>query len=664
MSSGLDYEDLYNIVLVSNPVYGPMGRRIAFHVSRLNKEKNRIETSIWIADESGASPLTRGPSDRCPVWGPEGDKIAFARKLEEEKGTSIMVIRSSGGEAWRLSTHKLGATPIAWSRELQGIVASIRVSREGVDKWKPYGERDVLTAEGTLPLYSNGSGWVFDRYTRIAVIGYPDGRITWVSPEARRVASIGVHSETGRIAYSYIPDPRRPFEQVLVLWEKGRGERTLLEGYSIAGIAWDIDGDRIAFRARSPGTNPVYTHYRVYVLDVDEPEPQCVSCDLDRNTIPAVNSDARGPSCSRGLEWGPDGLVYFPVHDAGSVKLYRGLPDTGVEPVVQTGNGVVDEFTVSEAPPVRIAYTFMTATSPSELFIWSEEGGVERLTWFNDWVEERVSKPRKYTVEGSNGDPLDFWILLPPGKRGGSGKTPWVLYIHGGPKTSYGYGFMFEFHLLASKGYAIVYGNPHGSDGYSEDYADLSKGRLGNYDYNDLMIIADTAPIVEQSLDEERYAVAGGSYGGWMTNYIITRTSRFKAAITQRSCSNWASFWGASDIGWYFAEFFLSAGPPWEDPEAYTAYSPLYRADRISTPTLVIHALEDYRCPLDQALQLYTALTVRGVPSRIALFPGENHDLSRSGSPRRRIARLREIVGWLDKFLGREGLNKPGGDSG
>ena len=195
----------------------------------------------------------------------------------------------------------------------------------------------------------------------------------------------------------------------------------------------------------------------------------------------------------------------------------------------------------------------------------------------------------------------------------------------------------------------MVYGNPHGSDGYSEEFADI-RGAYGTIDYEDLITMADTAPSLHPQLDPTRSAVMGGSYGGWMTNYIITRTHRFRAAITMRGCSNWSSFYGTSDIGWLFAPDQLG-NTPWTNPKLYVEKSPLFHADKIKTPTLIIHAAQDYRCPPDQAITLYTALRVNRVPTKLLLFPEENHDLSRTGKPRRRIARLKHEIEWLRKHL-------------
>jgi len=277
-------------------------------------------------------------------------------------------------------------------------------------------------------------------------------------------------------------------------------------------------------------------------------------------------------------------------------------------------------------------------------------GESARLTDFNSELLRQASLPRaiKAKARSRDGTELDYWVLMP---REVKGKAPWVLYIHGGPKTSYGYGFMFTFHVLASSGVAVVYGNPRGSDGYSEEFADI-RGRWGTVDYEDLMAIADDAMAKFPQLEPSRAGVAGGSYGGFMTNWVITHTSRFKAAVSERSCVEWYSDWGTSDIGWYFDQDQLASQQPWRSVDVMLKASPLTYIENVTTPLLIMHALEDYRCPLSQALQLFTALKTLGVEVRMALFPGENHDLTRSGRPKSRVEYLKVMLDWLRSHLG------------
>ena len=263
----------------------------------------------------------------------------------------------------------------------------------------------------------------------------------------------------------------------------------------------------------------------------------------------------------------------------------------------------------------------------------------------NAELASSLPEPQAFTWKAAEGHEVPGWVLLPEGK----GPHPAVLYVHGGPHAAYGRALLFEFYLLRARGLAVVYANPRGSVGYGQSYAQI-KGRWGEADAADLLGLLDAA-VERFGLDAARLGVAGGSYGGFMTNWLTAHyPGKFKAAATQRSISNWTSFWGASDIGIRFAELELGAGL-WEAPELYWQKSPLAHARALETPTLVVHAEEDHRCPIDQGETWFAALIKRGVPARFLRVPGEGHELSRSGRPDRRVKRLEEIVAWLVNYL-------------
>ena len=278
-------------------------------------------------------------------------------------------------------------------------------------------------------------------------------------------------------------------------------------------------------------------------------------------------------------------------------------------------------------------------------------GDLLRLTHFNDAAMAGIwtSDPVKLEIE-SNGDMINGWVLLPRGFDP-LASYPGILSIHGGPRTAYGTAFFHEMQLWANDGYFVFFCNPHGSDGEGDAFADI-RGKYGSVDFHDLMNFTDAVLKKYSQLDADRLGVSGGSYGGFMTNWIISHTDRFKVAVTQRSITNWLSFYGTSDIGYYFAEdqmeadFFSRQGI-----EQLWQYSPLSYAAQINTPVLIIHSKEDYRCPLEQGYQLFTALKVRGVDSKMLVFKDESHELSRSGKPLARIERLKQITLWFNHYL-------------
>jgi dipeptidyl aminopeptidase/acylaminoacyl peptidase len=631
--------DVLELPLVSSPSPGPDA--VAYVVSKPDPKGEKLESSVWLWSPKGSRPLTGGPSDVCPVWGP-GGLLAFTRRMERE--TLLIVMAPGVGEAKTIASLRFGFSSLRWGGER--IYA---LSRAPLDEssWKDYRERDVLEVE-QLPVWFNGEGFVFDRYRGIVAIDPHSSRMEWLVHGRFNVVAYDVSADGRLLAYARTYDELRPYMHEVIVRDLATGEEwKVADGLSVAELAFNPESSRLAIKARDPSRRGFAGHFNVYTLKPRGGGLECLTCSLGLNTLNTANSDVRGPSCTPSLQWCSHGL-YTLVSDAGRVHLYR-IDKGEPQPVIAPDCGVVDEFALGSDG--SIYYTFMTPSRPKELYRLEASGEPVRLTRHTEsWVSQRILRePRHHRITAEDGVELDFWILPPA--RDLEARSPWVLYIHGGPKTMYGCGFLLEFHALSGSGLAVVYGNPRGSDGYSEDFADI-RGDYGGRDYRDLMKIADAAPRLDAQLDPERAGVAGGSYGGFMTAWIIGHTTRFKAAVPQRLCSNWTSMYGTSDIGWYFTPDQISNGrSPWEDPQAYWERSPLAYASRIRTPTLIVHSLEDYRCNVEQAIQLYTALKQLGIPAKLALFPGENHDLSRTGTPRRKAARIRVIKDWLVKWL-------------
>ncbi len=627
-------ESLLEIPLVYNPAISPDGTRILYNVSTANKKENKYEARIWLYENGKTIPVTSGPGDSCPTWDETGTLAVFTRKTD--KGVDIMTFKPGAGEPGRITRVRWGASSLVVDG---GYVYFTERRPLSIEEWKDYMERDVWDIE-SIPIWFNGEGFIFDRRRGLFRAPLHGGQPEAVVHGPLDLVSYDVHN--GRIAYSRIMEELRPYRHALIIREPDGEERTLLEGYTIMDVAWSRDGKLLAVKARDESRG-FAGHFKVYLVDPETGEAECVTCGLDRNAAISINTDVNGFPCRRGLQW-DDNRVYFHVADAGRVHLYAASPGSEPEPVILEEAAVVGDYSVSAGG--HVAYTRMTPTSPKEVYL-HDGGEPRRITWHtSNWLDKySLGEPEHHRIRASDGEEIDVWVLRPEKPNGA-----WILYIHGGPKTMYGYGFIHEFHYLAAKGFTIVYSNPRGSDGYTEEFADI-RGRYGERDYQDLMEVADYA-VEKLGLDPGKAGVTGGSYGGFMTNWIITHTNRFKAAVTQRCCSNWISKYGTTDIGWYFNKDQIARGKrPWEDPEIYWEKSPLKHVANVKTPLLIIHSLEDYRCYIDQALQLFTALKELGVPTKLTLFPRETHDLSRTGSPRRRIARLERIAGWFEQHL-------------
>ncbi len=326
-------------------------------------------------------------------------------------------------------------------------------------------------------------------------------------------------------------------------------------------------------------------------------------------------------------------------------------------PLVHVGyDGSVREITgrqmVQEVIPAFDGYTViaMVGDDGNEIYYVNPQGEFTAMTDFNGSLsrEYEVITPLEFTFENENGLELTGFVIPPAGREPGR-KYPTILDIHGGPKTVYGPHFFHEMQYWANEGFAVIFTNPTGGDGRGNAFMDI-RGQYGTVDYRDLMRFVDEAVARYDFIDGDRLGVTGGSYGGFMTNWIIGHTNRFKAAASQRSIASWLSFSNTTDIGYYFSKDQIGV-TAWEDHDKQWDSSPLKYADQVTTPTLFLHSDEDTRCWMAEGIQMFYALKYFGVPSRLVLFHKENHELSRSGRPKNRIRRNREIVEWMKKYL-------------
>jgi len=340
-----------------------------------------------------------------------------------------------------------------------------------------------------------------------------------------------------------------------------------------------------------------------------------------------------------------ENYLYFITTEGGSSFINR-IDAEGKMEKVTFAQGSVDSYDVRHG---KILFIGMRGLFLQELYCL-EANQERKITGFNDWVQEEkaLSSLEAISVETAPGVTVDGWVMKPVDYREGQ-QYPAILDIHGGPKTVYGEVFFHEMQYWANEGYFVFFCNPRGSDGKGNEFADI-RGKYGTIDYDDIMAFTDVVLAKYPGIDQGRVGVTGGSYGGFMTNWIIGHTDRFKAAASQRSISNWVSMGYTSDIGYYFEED-QGGATPWSDIDKVWWHSPLKYADQVKTPTLFIHSEEDYRCWLPEGLQMFTALKYFGVEARFCMFRGENHELSRSGKPKHRIRRLKEITDWFDKYL-------------
>ncbi len=379
--------------------------------------------------------------------------------------------------------------------------------------------------------------------------------------------------------------------------------------------------------------------------------PRNLTAALDLGMGLDVSSDSRAGLPTTRPVWFPDGQsLLILASTRGTTPLWR-VPLDGDPVRVLDGERQVQAFALATDAP-RMAFNIGDATNPGDLYaIAQPTDGLKRLTEANDDLFSRVEivAPESFTFAGAEEWNVQGWLTPPVEVREGE-RYPCILEIHGGPHTAYGSMFVFEFQLLAAQGWGVLAINPRGSTGYGERFTMASNGDWGGNDYQDLMGGVDAAIARAPWIDPARLGVIGGSFGGYMVNWIVTQTDRFKAAVTLRSICNMASKWGVSDIG-YIGNDLQWGGPPWENMAFYIERSPLTHVRNVTAAVLIMHSERDLRCPIEQGEQFFTALKYLRKTTEFVRFPDEGHELSRSGQPLHRLDRLQRIVGWFGKYL-------------
>ena len=657
----VDYELFSRFLMPNSPAV--RGEDIYFLVRRADMEENGYKSDLYVWHDGRARRLTSSGDVNSFFLTDEGVCFPALRQKKDkeraEKGVPLTVLYClpyDGGEAQELLRLDCAATdirPLGGGRYLFTAQYSHDYARElekaGGDAEKAAEALKKSVAEcqviDEVPYWSNGRGYVNKLRSRLYI--YENGAARALTDEFTDVYMGGLCE--GRVCliesrYTDIePEGNRLFELDTATLE--RRELSVAEGAAHYD-AWPLHGGRTAALVNMREKYGLNENARVYLHE--NGEWRCLYGGGEHSFNNSVGSDVKAGRgfdgsvpCERG------GGLYFLDTLGGSSHIIRvDETDGSVRAVTQPGANITDAAFYKDG----FAAVILRGKSGCELCLIGEGGQETRLTDFNTGIfeEYEYSAPQKLDFVNSLGRTIEGWVIPPAGMEPGK-KYPTILDIHGGPKTVYGDCYFHEMQLWASRGFAVIFCNPTGGDGGGDEFADI-RGRYGSQDYRDLMDFVDTALERCAFIDRERLGVTGGSYGGFMTNWIIGHTGRFKCAASQRSISNWVSFGNTSDIGHRFAKDQTGA-TAWEGVEKAWEQSPLRYAGRVTTPTLFIHSEEDYRCPLPEGMQMFYALKVHGVPARMCIFKGENHELSRSGRPQNRVRRLREITEWMEKYL-------------
>jgi dipeptidyl aminopeptidase/acylaminoacyl peptidase len=654
---GITPEDYYSFEFISDPNLSPDGKLVAYVVTRVDRGQNRRNASIWmVATDGSRAPwqFTTSPqTSNSPRWSPDGKSLAFLSSRPESTPSAtspaatpaepprnqVYLLSMNGGEARRVTNLKNGVSTFRWSPDGTRLVVVSRIgpsdSRTGDNKDRS----DVRHYKNTSYKF-NDTGWFDDRRTHLWIVDVKTGSAKQItegndwndsdpqwSPDGTRLAFV-----SNRTRKEY--DENRNTDVWVISAEGGPLTKISDHDESDNQPRWSPDGKWIAFTGELHDRD----HAKIWSAPATGGAPSVLAANgLD--LIPG------------GLEWSDDGKsLYFETGVKGENHLFR--VDVPTKTIAQVTSGPRSvrgvDFNFASNTMVYLSNDFKHLDN---LYVADLNGHNERkLTNLNEalWKQLQLADVERFTYKSADDWDIDGFLVKPIGWQEGK-KCPLILSIHGGPAGQYGVDWYHEFQVYAAKGYAVLFLNPRGSTGYGQKFERGIVNEWGGKDYLDVMNGVDAALKKYPWIEANRMGVTGGSYGGFMTNWILGHTDRFKAAVTLRSLSNFISDDGTRDGAYGHAPDF--GGDIFQKFDLYWERSPLKYAKNVKTPTLILHSDNDYRVPIEQGEQWFRALKHFGVTTEIVFFPRENHNLTRTGEPKHLIESMNWQLYWFDKFL-------------
>ncbi|WP_010650222.1 alpha/beta hydrolase family protein [Oceanobacillus massiliensis] len=657
-------EDLKNIEVYSDPQFVPNANAYTYVSTTIN-EKNEYQSNLYFhrLEEEDAKQWTFGNDNTsCLRFSPDGKKAVF--QSSRSGIMQLWLMEANGGEARQLTTFKNGASRPAWSKDGKSILFSASLDQDDnvqdqreLSKEERQSEQKEKESQplhvNRLKYKSDAKGFHDQKKTQIILYSLENDSFTQLTSADSDHGFQDISPDGSHIIFTANLSDSSDYELISDLYKlnlKTKEVTKLTNGKSsYYSAAFSPSGSKIACFGHDFQYSGA-TLSELYIMDTDSGQRTSLSTDWDIELGDAMAGDTRLGESAAGPVWSEDEeRIFFIATDFGATGLYQATLAGELNVLYKNDNHVFG-FSYNHAN-AEFIIGISTPANPCNFYKLDQDFNLSRLTNANaEFIEEvAIAEPEALTFSTEDGLEIQGWLLR-PFDFDENKKYPLILEVHGGPHAMYGQTFFHEMQLLSSQGYAVLYTNPRGSHGYGQKFVNAVRQNYGQGDYTDLMHAVDYALENFSFLDESRLGVTGGSYGGFMTNWIVGHTNRFKAAVTQRSISNWLSFYGVSDIGFFFTK--------WEhglnlldDPSSLWDISPLKYAKNVETPLLILHGERDFRCPIEQGEQLFITLKHLHKEVEFVRFPGATHELSRSGKPEMRIARLDQICRWFEKYL-------------